>query len=186
MPVTHVHHKRDTYFLHAGKTKAGKPKFWFAKSAEGDLVESIPEGYEVYENPNAQVFLRKFVPQLVTPAEIAVVEDGLKRYAPGKNCVVDVQKEHIVVYYAERANLDFEGFDFGFRSVPVYYRDYMKVMRFTLADEKKRAFRVQRWCFRGSIDDWIDLWASGSEGKLPDLVEKFCPHIGQESFYELM
>ena len=67
MPVTHVNRKRDTYYLHAGKTKTGKPRYWFSKSTEGDLVETIPEGYEVYENPDAQVFLRKIVPQLVTP-----------------------------------------------------------------------------------------------------------------------
>ena len=74
----------------------------------------------------------------------------------------------------------------GFRELPPSYRNYLKVMRFTLVDEKDRTFRVQRWCFRGSIDQWIDLWMSGSEGKLSDLVKKFCPHIGQESFYELM
>ena len=62
----------------------------------------------------------------------------------------------------------------------------MKVMRFTLVDETSRSFRVQRWCFRGSIDRWIDLWESGSAGKLSDLVKRFCPHIGQESFFELM
>jgi hypothetical protein len=62
----------------------------------------------------------------------------------------------------------------------------MKVMRFTLADENDRTFRVQRWCFRGSIDRWIDFWALGSEGNLSDLVKKFCPHVGQESFFELM
>ena len=49
----------------------------------------------------------------------------------------------------------------GFRELPVSYRNYMKVMRFTLVDEKDRTFRVQRWCFRGSIDRWIDLWESG-------------------------
>ena len=53
MPVTHVNRKRDTYYLHAGKTKAGKPRYWFSKSTEGDLVETLPEGYEVYENPDA-------------------------------------------------------------------------------------------------------------------------------------
>jgi hypothetical protein len=53
MPVTHVNRKRDTYYLHAGKTKAGKPRYWFAKSTEGDLVEAIPKGYEIYENPDA-------------------------------------------------------------------------------------------------------------------------------------
>jgi hypothetical protein len=67
MPVTHVNRKRDIYYLHAGTTKTGKPRYWFARSAEGDLVESIPEGHEIYENPDAQVFLRKIVPQLVTP-----------------------------------------------------------------------------------------------------------------------
>src|SRR5208283_313581 len=91
MPVTHVNRKRDTYYLHVGRSKAGKPRYWFAKTAEGDLVESIPEGYEIYENSDAQVFLRKIVPQLVIPAEVAVVEEGLKRYAPGQNCLVDVQ-----------------------------------------------------------------------------------------------
>ena len=59
-------------------------------------------------------------------------------------------------------------------------------MRFTLVDEKDRAFRVQRWYFRGSIDRWIDLWEAISEGKLSDLVKTFCPHIGRESFFELM
>jgi hypothetical protein len=62
----------------------------------------------------------------------------------------------------------------------------MKVMRFILVDERDRTFRVQRWCFRGSIDRWIDLYDSPSEGNLPDLVKSFCPHIGQESFFELM
>ena len=186
MPVTHVNRKQDTYYLHVGKTKRGKTRYWFAKNTEGDLVDAMPEGHEVYENPEAQVFLRKIVPQLVTPAEIAVVENGLKRYAPGKNCVVDVKGEHIVVYYAERVALDSGWLGFGFRELPPSHRSYMKVMRFSLVDEKKRTFWVQRWCFRGSIDDWIDLWESGSEAKLSDLVKKFCPHIGQESFYELM
>ena len=186
MPVTYVNRKRDTYYLHAGKTKTGKPKYWFSTKADGDLVDAIPEGYEVYENPDAQVFLRKIVPQLVTPAEVTVVEEGLKRFAPGQNCLVDVQGEQIVVYHAERVSLDLEGFGFGLTELPTFNRRYMKVMRFTLVDEKDRTFRAQRWCFRGSIDRWIDLWESRSEGNLSDLVKRFCPHIGQESFYELM
>ena len=186
MPVPHIDRRGQMYFLHAGTTKTGKPKYWFSMKAEGDLADSIPEGYEVYENPGCQVFLRKIVPQLVTPDEVAVVEDGLERFAPGQNCIVDVQGEHIVVYHAERVTIDLEDFGFGIRPLPVRYRDYMKVMRFTLVDEGARTFRVQRWCFRGSIDRWIDLWTSGSEGKLTGLVEKFCPHIGRESFFELM
>jgi hypothetical protein len=186
VPVTHVNRKKDTYYLHAGKTRAGKPKYWFSKRTEGDLVEAIPKGYEVYENPDAQVFLRKQKPQVVTPEEVAVVRDGLLRHAPDQNCIVDLREEHIVVYHAERVALDLEGFGLGFRELPARYGNYMKVMRFTLTDELSRTFRVQRWCFRGSIDRWIDLRVSGGSGKLPELVEKFCPHIGRESFFELM
>jgi hypothetical protein len=186
MALTYTNRRGQTYHLHAGTTKTGKPRYWFSMKDDGPLVESIAEGYEVYENPDCQVFLRKIVPQLVTPDEVAVVEDGLKRFAPRQNCIVDVQKEHIVVYHAEKIKFDLEGFGLGFRELPTSYRNYMKVMRFTLVDEEARTFRVQRWCFRGSIDRWIDLWMSGSEGKLPGLVKKFCPHIGRESFFELM
>jgi hypothetical protein len=116
MPVTHINRKRNSYYLHAGVTKTRKPRYWFSKDTEGDLVESVPEGYEVYENPDVQVFLRKIVPQLVTPAEVAIVEDGLKRFAPGQNCLGDVQGELIVVYHTERVPLTLE--QFGFTSLP--------------------------------------------------------------------
>ena len=81
--------------LHAGKTKTGKQKYWFSKSSEGEILEEIPKGYEIHENPEAQVFLRKIVPQIITPFEVAVVENGLKKYAPEQNCLVDVERKHI-------------------------------------------------------------------------------------------
>ena len=183
MPVTHINRKRDTYYLHVGKTKDGETRYWFSKVIEGDLVESMPEGFEVYENHEAHVFLRKIVPQLVTPAEVAMVKDGLKRHATGQDCFVDVQEESIVVYHAERVAVDAQGFALPF---PISSRNYLKMLRFALVSEEERTFRVQRWGFRGSLGDWTDLRGSGSEGKLADLVEKFCPHIGQESFYELI
>jgi hypothetical protein len=186
MAVTHINRREDTYFLHEGKTKTGKPKYWFSKGVKGDLVDEVPEGYEIYENPAAQVFLRKIVPQVITPFEVALVEQGLERYAAGQKCLVDLQGMHIVVYHAERTRLAERGFRFGLLELPEYHSNYTKVMRFTLVDEGERTFAVQRWCFRGSIDRWIDLWHSGGQGKLADQVKRFCPHIGQESFFELM
>jgi hypothetical protein len=186
MPVTYTNRKGQTYYLHAGTTRRGKARYWFSTRTEGDLVDSIPEGYEIYENPEAQVFLRRIVPQLVSPLEIATVKKGLERYAPGENCIVDVKGEDIIVNHAERVTLDLGEVSLGFRELPPFYRNYVKVMRFTLVDAEARTFRVQRWCFRGSIDKWIDLWFSGSRGNLSELVKKFCPHIGKESFYELM
>ena len=156
MPVPHINRRGQMYFLHAVTTKTGKPKYWFSMKAEGDLADSIPEGYEVHENPGCQAFLRKIVPQLVTPDEVAVVEDGLERFAPGQNCIVDVQGEHIVVYLAERVTIDLNGFGLGLCELPTAYRNCMKVMQFILVDDLARTFRVQRWCFRGWIDHGMD------------------------------
>ena len=43
MPVTHVTRYRDTYYLHVGRTKTGKPRYWFSTKADGDLVDRSPK-----------------------------------------------------------------------------------------------------------------------------------------------
>ena len=53
MPITHVNAKGKTYYLHQGVTKTGKPKYHFAMKSEGALVQSIPDGFEIYENPSS-------------------------------------------------------------------------------------------------------------------------------------
>jgi hypothetical protein len=163
-----VNRYRDTYYLHLGRTKTGKPRYWFSLNGDGDPVDVIPAGYEVYENPDARVYLRKKPPQIVTPEEVAVVKESVQRFAPDQNCLVDVRQADIIVYHSRRGGL------------------YQKMLRFTLDDKKDRTFRVQRWCFKGSIDDWIDLSMSGGFGQLPVLVQMFCPHLGRDSFYDLM
>lgn len=164
MAVTHVNRKRQTYFLHEGKTKTGKAKFFFSKDSEGTLPDAIPEGHEIYENPNAQVFLRKKTLQLVSDEEVAVIKAGIRQYAAGLNYIVDVKGNQIVIYEGQG-------------------RSYHQMLRFTLTDEKPRRFFVERWCFRGSIDDWFPLLGGG---ELSEVVKKCCRHLGRESFYELM
>jgi hypothetical protein len=164
MPVKHVNCKRQTYFLHEGKTKTGKPKYFFSKDAEGTLLDAVPDGYEIYENPNAQVFLRKAMPQVITDEEVAAVQIGLRKFAPSQNCIVDVKGNQIVVFEGQGG----------------YFH---QMLRFMLTDEKTRSFSVDRWCFRGSIDDWFSVLGGG---KLPQVVEKYCRHLGKESFFELM
>jgi hypothetical protein len=59
---------------------------------------------------------------------------------------------------------------------------YMPMMRFVLQDRKGNIFQTERYCFRGSIDDWIPV---GSPGLLPSLTKKYLVHLGKDSFYEL-
>jgi len=190
--VQHLNRRGDTYDLHQGTTKTGKPKWFFSTKQDGDLADAVPEGYEVYENPNAQVFLRKIVPQLVTHEEIAVVEDGVRKLAKLSYFVVEPKKDTITVYLSNqnteflegsvRSNLGITDPEKRFAEMHRYL-SFSPMMRFTLVDEKKRRFAVERWCFLGSIDDWFPV--SGS-GDLAKLVSKYVRHLGKESFFELM
>ena len=63
------------------------------------------------------------------------------------------------------------------------FATFTPLLRFTLLDEARRTFQTERYCFRGSIDDWIDV---GWPGLLEKLCKLYVRHLGQESFYELM
>ena len=59
---------------------------------------------------------------------------------------------------------------------------YSPMLQFVLIDKVNRLFQTERYCFLGSIDDWITI---GSKDELPRLVKTYVPHLGEESFYEL-
>ena len=102
MPITYTNAKGKTSYLHQGTTKTGKPKYYFSMESHGELAESIPAGFEVYENPNAQVFLRRVPPKLITDEERQVVEDGMRKYAEVQDYKIDVKGNAIVVYTADQ------------------------------------------------------------------------------------
>ena len=192
MPIQYVNRKGDTYFLHESKTKTGKPKWFFSKKTEGKLAEAIPDGYEIYENYMAQVFLRTIVPTLVTQEEIETVEQGVRSLARLPYFLVEGKSDNITVFVANQETGFLEevvASRFGFadreKLTTAMQRNltYLPLMRFTLVDEGERRFAVERWCFRGSIDDWFPLRGSGD---LATMVKKYAPHLGKESFYELM
>ena len=91
MPVTHTNAKGQTFTLYQGTTKTGKPKYYFAMQSEGTLAKTVPAGYEIYENPNARVFLRRIPPKIITDAERQVVEAGMQHYATVKDYKIDVK-----------------------------------------------------------------------------------------------
>lgn len=190
MVVEYVNRKSQKYYLHQSATKTGKPKYFFSMKSEGTLVKTIPDGFEIYENPNAQVFLQKVQPKIITDEEIAIVEQGMKNFSSLKYYRIDVKKNIIYVYTTnqdeEKLTEVFSNFKFAKdtdienainRSV-----SYTAMFKFTLFSENIRAFSAQRFCFLGSIDDWIDI---GFPDTLQNLVEKYVKHLGHNSFYEL-
>lgn len=190
MTVTHTNRKGKTYYLHQGTTKTGKPKYFFALRDEGELVETIPPGYEIYENPNAQVFLRKKPASIITDEEVATVKVGMQQYCPLEHFIVDVKKNAIVIHTADQdVDLLVDALSFlpGARSTKtkaVLHRalTFSPMLQFVLVDIVNRLFETQRYCFLGSIDDWMTI---GNLDVLPKLVKAYVKHLGDESYYEL-
>jgi hypothetical protein len=190
MAVEYINRRGDTYYVHIGKTKTGKPMYYVSKKKDGVLAESIPDGYEIYEDPNARVYVRKIRPRIFTDEEIAIVENSVRRYSNLAHFKIDLKENSIVIFSPDQ--------DFGLfkqalsRLAPLSSMrldeilteslTYSPVMRFVLADKESREFEVERWCFLGSIDDWIFLDTSND---LADLAKRYCRHLGRESFYEL-
>jgi len=192
VPITHTNAKGQTFSLYQGTTKTGKPRHYFAMQSEGTLATAIPAGYEIYENPNAQVFLRRIPPKIITDEERRAVEEGMRRYATVKDYKIDVKAHAILIYTSEQ---DLDALADLFKHThpnPLENVELMTTLRntmhyspmlvFQLVDAQRRTFQTQRYCFLGSVDDWIEI---GKPGKLLALVKRYVKHLGQDSYVEL-
>ena len=189
-PITYKNRRSQTFYLHQGKTKIGRPNYFFSLKSSGPLADTMPEGYEVYENPNGQVFLRKKKPTIISDSEIRVVDEGMRKYSDIEYYKLDTKNNAIIVYLAdqdaetiekllpERYIAKYGGMEKALDSI----LEYSPMMRFVLTDNEKKRFVVERFCFLGSIDDWINI---GGPDKLENLIKRYLKHLGKESFFEL-
>lgn len=154
----------------------------------------MPEGYEIYEKPeSAQVFIRKVKPTRIVPMERQLLEVSLRRLAKLDHFIVAVETRSLVVYISDaEPDAALSVMRMIAPMTPSEARStrefilsrarYEKMMRFTLMDESSRRFSIERWCFLGGIDDWYLL---EGDATFAELLEKYVPHLGQESFFEL-
>jgi hypothetical protein len=194
MPITYTNRKGITYFLCRGVTKTGKPRYYFACEMKGEMVDELPPGYKISESINGIVSLAQDRPSPIFPEEMAVVEAAVKRHPKARNYRVGVKGDQIVVY--ERVGPDMGELVKIFKGIGPLSRgqveelqemedrgaQFTPVLRFILADAEQRTFRAERWCYLGSIDDWIHV---GGWGPVDHLAGELIPKLGTDRFFEL-
>jgi len=188
MAITYTTRRGKTYCLHTGPKRGGGIQHYVSTDPEGPLAGSVPEGFEIYETPNGQVYLRKKKPDLIRPAELAQVERELQKQQRNEHCyLVEVSGEKIVIHEGDthidtlrEINMRFSAR--GLEDWVACHAHYMPVMRFVLQDEVRRVFSPERYCFRGSVDDWICI---GEPDQLGRLTSRFLKHLGIDSLYDL-
>ena len=189
------------YYLREGKTKTGKPRYFFSaqQHGKGEVVDRIPDGYEIYEHPeNAQVFLRKIRPQLITDLEKLLVNKAVKALQRSKRYLIDCKDENITIYESSSDVGELKTFFSDFLKhtplrpgmtaddavnvlVNTTNQHYMAMLRFRLVDKERRTFTAERFCFRGAIDDWINICGPKN---LKTLVEMYIELLGTDSFFD--
>ena len=188
MGFTYITRRGKTYYLHTGPKRGGGIQHYFSTDPDGPVANSVPDGFEIHETPNGQVHLRRAKPALIRPDELALVNAGLERCQTSAHCfLAEVVGKEIVIHEGDthietlRAiNIRFS--ERGLEEYAARSAHYTPVMRFILKDEARREFAPQRFCFRGSVEDWISI---GEPAPLAKLVSKFFKHLGRDSIYDL-
>lgn len=187
MPVIHRSRTGKTYYLHTGPKRGGGVQYFFSTKPTGALAACIPDGFEIYETVNGQVYLRRAQPKLIRDEEIETLRRRLKKSRFGYRYKVEARGPIITVHESSSS--------FGFLSefargllpqdherIEEQLAHYQPVLRFILTDPERRRFAPERYCFRGSVEDWISI---GPPGALDTLAARYFKHLGQDSFYEL-
>lgn len=189
MPFTYTNRKGFTYYLCQTTTKTGKTRYYFAREPKDTPVEVLPDGYQVEESVNAVVSVVKASPKLVLPEELATVEAALKKLPKSHKYRATIKNKQIIIYESRGADFDEMAASIGW-SVPASlgqefeerHAQFSPIMRFILENAEERIFSPQRWCFRGSIDDWIYIL---KPAKIEVLTKELIPTLGTDDFFEL-
>lgn len=180
----------ETYYLHEGKTKTGKPRYYFAKDIREGALSVIPKGFELSESVNAVVSIRRAIAGAfpVPDEDVKLVEAAVGRHPHLRGYVVRAVGSAIVVFephprpeqirdFAQQ--LGFPGRTESFVADRMKKAQYAPVMKFELEGD---GYAVRRMTYRGE-GGWS--WPL-KDGKLTNLCKSVVAKIGTDGFFELM
>lgn len=159
MAYQHTNRKGVTYHLHR-RERSGKTRYVFTGEPGEGAIEAVPTGYAVRESIHGQVSLAKATKRLITTAE----ETTVRNFLPAL-CRLEVKGREVIVFEPTTGNARYES-----------------VMRFRLLNPDGRTFEVTRRRYSGE-GGWTYPLESGT---LATLAREFLPHIGKQSFFDLM
>ena len=184
--LRHVNQRGVTYFLHQGKTKTGKTRYFYAKTIGEGALDRMPAGYRVQESINGVVSVVRIDRAALVPDDhLALVQGKMSRHAGLNRYRADVRADAIVIHEpmgrspAELAEL------FGWTGralpdlTPTRFQPVLKFVRAPL--EGDDTYAAHRMTYRGH-GGWSRPLAVGALSKM---LDRYLQHLGKESFFDL-
>ena len=129
MPVTYTSRTGKTYYLHVGPKRGGGVQHFFSTRSAGSLAERLPEGFEVYESVNGQVYLRRQRPKLIHDDELNCIARGVEKPRAGRRYKIEVHGDILTIH---ASSADFGWLErFGYRSPNASMRPWQSVSPLT-------------------------------------------------------
>lgn len=190
--MSYTNRKGQVYYLHAGKTKTGKRRYFVAKTIGAGALAELPAGLEIVESINAVVSVRRIDPngRKVPETDFALVRAELAKHPRLRRYRADVVKGEIIVFepigglsddLARHLVASFQMTPFRLeqqRSELDKDTHYAPVLRFAPIEGQYAVFRMT---YRGD-GGWS--WAL-DRGPLGSLVPKYMNKLGTSAFFEL-
>lgn len=194
MPLTYTNRYNQPHYFRAVQTAKGGIRYYIVKSLEyPDLIDEVPDGFEIHEHPyEARVVLRKKVPVLTTEQEREFVEQAVLRLSALNDIIVTAEKEAIAIWTSQFNHIAGQEKNRSAEEAVADWGDHVNQWKkyddnfcFVLIDDQERVFQAQRRTFFSLMDDHFAPLKNG-RGTLEELTERFCPHMGRESYFEAL
>ena len=98
--MTYTNRMGETYYLHEGRTKTGKVRYFVAKTIREGVLSAMPDGFEVAESINGVVSVRKtdLSAARIPEADRALTSGEMAGHAHLRRHRIEVIKGEIIVF----------------------------------------------------------------------------------------
>ncbi|GEM_PF-3781429 len=184
---------RDVAFYIKSKlTKKGNTTYFMTKKLDKECLDEEPQGFEVFEKPDSRtIFIRRRKPNKFGLKGVNTIKKELEKNKNVADFRIDVNGDEVKVYTTDIEASRESIFDGGLSQLlnskdkldffKKRFQRYEERMRIKLMEKKEeKEYLVYRYCYRGSVDDWIIIDAG------EDLIEmaKNLQLIGTEEYFE--
>jgi len=193
MPYSYTNRQGKTHFFRAVPTKSGKYRYYVTTSDEyPNLIEDIPNGFEVAELPEeAKVVIRKIKQVYTTQEEKEIVYDAIEDFSAMKDFFIHAEGDYLSVYHSQfsstggqEQNLSrVEAIEYFGKNIERWMR-FFTALRFQLVDKQKRLFQTERVVFLGFYAH--DFHPVGEIGAIEYVAKKYGQHLGRDSFFDIV
>ncbi|MEM1123122.1 MAG: hypothetical protein AAGJ18_21950 [Bacteroidota bacterium] len=185
--------KEQAFYIKSKKTKKGNTTYYMTKKLDNECLDEEPVGFEVFERPDSRtLFIRRRKPNKFGLKGLNYIKKELEKNKAISDFKVDVNGDIVKIYTTDLESGADNVFGGGLRDllfnnaqVDIFrkaFQRYEERMRIKIVERKdEKEYLVYRYCYRGSVDDWIVIDAGEDLGQLAKDNLKL---IGTEAYFE--